>query len=235
MALYAISDLHLSFCNGEEKTYKPMDIFGENWKSHYKKIEKNWNVKITDEDTVLIAGDVSWGRNLIESENDFAFIESLKGKKIITCGNHDYWWCSTSLLNKKYNNIYFLRNCYTIYEEYAICGARGWICPNDSAFTDHDKKIYKRELNRVKLSLDDAVKNGYKKIILMLHFPPTNDRKENSGFTDIIKEYNVEKVVYGHLHGSNYFNSSLQGDVLNTEYILTSCDYLNFDPIKIIK
>ena len=33
MAIYTIGDLHLAF-----KENKPMDIFGENWKNHEKKI-----------------------------------------------------------------------------------------------------------------------------------------------------------------------------------------------------
>jgi len=229
MAVYAISDLHLSFIAN-----KPMDIFGNNWKYHYKKIENNWNSKIDDDDYVLIAGDVSWGKNLEEAQKDLTFISNLKGKKIFICGNHDYWWGSTSMLNGMYKNMCFIRNSYVTYKDYAICGSRGWVCPNDSVYTPHDNKIYKRELHRVGLSLSEAVKDDYKKIILMLHFPPTNDKKDESGFTEIIKQYKIELVVYGHLHGSDYFNSSLQGEIDGTRYVLTSCDYLKFDPIHLI-
>lgn len=65
MGLYAIGDLHLSL-----STDKPMDVFGKEWKNHVEKIEKNWVRQIRQEDTVVITGDHSWGRNLNESRAD---------------------------------------------------------------------------------------------------------------------------------------------------------------------
>ena len=229
MALYTISDLHLGF-----NVEKPMDIFGDKWKNHCDKIKENWCSKIKEEDTVLIAGDISWSLKEQDSRYDLDWINELPGKKIISKGNHDYWWGSISKLNKMYENTKFLQNNYYEYKDYAICGTRGWICPGGDKYTTKDRKIYDREQIRLKLSLDAAKKNGFEKIIVMLHYPPTNDVFEESEFIKIIKEYKVKKVIYGHLHGPVLLGKVLNGYVDEVEYILTSADYLGFDPKRIL-
>lgn len=228
MALYAISDLHLSL-----NTDKPMDIFGENWTAHDQKIKENWLQKIKDEDTVLIAGDISWAMKWEESEADLKWIDSLPGNKIISKGNHDYWWNSITKLNAKFENTKFLQNNYYVYKEYAICGSRGWICPGSDKFTEKDEKIYSRELIRLRLSLDSAKKAGFNKFIVMIHYPPTNEKFEESDIVKLFKEYNVEKVIYGHLHGPA-LRRVLEGVNDGVEYIMTSGDYIDFDPVKIL-
>jgi len=227
MALYAIGDLHLSF-----STDKPMDIFGDIWVNHTEKIKNNWAKKITQEDTVLIPGDISWGMKLAEAMEDLKWIDSLPGRKVLLRGNHDYWWGSIKKLNNIFESMSFLQNNYYPYKDYAICGTRGWICPNEAKFDEHDEKIYRREILRLKLSLDSAIKDGYKKIIVMTHYPPTNDKLEPSEFTKTYEEYKVEKVIYGHLHDKSY-DLGLKGVYNSIEYHLVSADYLNFDP-KII-
>jgi predicted phosphohydrolase len=227
MALYAISDLHLAL-NGD----KPMDVFGQNWYKHDEKIKSNWCDMISSEDTVLIGGDISWSINMEEGMKDIQWIHELPGRKIIIKGNHDYWWGSINKLNGLYEDIKFIQNNFFVYEEYAICGTRGWTCPGSDRYTLQDDKIYKRELIRLKLSLDSARNRGHKKYICMVHYPPTNERFEASGFTDLFEEYGVEKVIYGHLHG-NSLNRVLNGFRNDVQYIMTSSDYLDFKPIKI--
>ncbi|WP_244834607.1 metallophosphoesterase [Clostridium sp. BJN0001] len=229
MALYTISDLHLGF-----NVEKPMDVFGEKWKDHAFKIKSNWLKKIKDTDTVLIAGDISWSLKEKDSEYDLNFINDLPGRKIISKGNHDYWWGSISKLNSLYENTKFIQNNFYTYKDYAICGTRGWICPGSDKFTSKDEKIYLREQIRLKLSLDEAKKNGYDKIIVMIHYPPVNEKFEDSAFTEIFKQYNVEKVIYGHLHGAVLKGKLYQGMIDGIEYMLTSSDYIDFDPIKIM-
>lgn len=207
MALYAISDLHLAFT-----TDKPMDIFGAKWLKHDEKIKENWIKKITDEDTVLIAGDISWSMRSDESKVDLDWIDALPGKKIISKGNHDYWWGGISKLNRMYENTKFLQNNFYTYEDYAICGSRGWILEGSDRFTEKDKKIFDREIIRLKLSLDKAKEAGYENIVVMIHYPPMNEKRENSAFTNLFKEYGVKKVIYGHLHGPSLAN------VLNGEH-----------------
>lgn len=228
MALYTISDLHLGF-----NVDKPMDVFGDKWKNHDEKIKENWINMIEDNDMVLISGDISWSLRSEDSLYDLEWINKLPGKKIIGKGNHDFWWGSISKLNAMYENTKFLQNNYYVYEDYAICGTRGWICPNSNAFTAKDEKIYKREIIRLKLSLDSARKGGYNKIIVMVHYPPTNDKFEESEFIKIFKEYDVEKVIYGHLHGPSLKCKLYEGHIDGIEYILTSADYLDFMPKRI--
>lgn len=228
MALYAISDLHLALDES-----KPMDIFGENWYRHHEKIKDNWKRVIKEEDTVLIGGDISWSMKIEEGLKELQWIHELPGKKIIIKGNHDYWWGSINKLNNMYEDMKFIQNNCFNYEDYGICGTRGWICPGSDKFTNSDLKIYKRELIRLRLSIDSAKNCGYKKLIAMVHYPPTNERFEDSGFTEIFKEFGVEKVIYGHLHGPFYYNI-LNGVKEGVEYIMTSSDYINFNPIKLL-
>lgn len=228
MALYAISDLHLAF-----DLDKPMDIFGDKWSKHEKKIKEKWNELIKEEDTVLIAGDISWGINEKESLKDLIWIDELPGNKIISKGNHDYWWGSINKLNKMFERTKFIQNNYFIYEDYAICGTRGWICPGTDKYTQKDEKIYARELIRLRLSLESAQKAKFNKFIVMIHYPPTNERFQESGFIEIFKEFKVEKVIYGHLHGKA-LNRVLEGIKDNIEYIVTSSDYLDFTPKRLL-
>lgn len=228
MALYAISDLHLAFT-----TDKPMDIFGAKWLKHDEKIKENWIKKITDEDTVLIAGDISWSMRSDESKVDLDWIDALPGKKIISKGNHDYWWGGISKLNRMYENTKFLQNNFYTYEDYAICGSRGWILEGSDRFTEKDKKIFDREIIRLKLSLDKAKEAGYENIVVMIHYPPMNEKRENSAFTNLFKEYGVKKVIYGHLHGPSLANV-LNGEHEGIEYLMTACDFLSFDPKRIL-
>lgn len=227
MALYALSDLHLAF-----SVDKPMDIFGPKWEKHDEKILMNWHEKIKDDDMILIPGDISWSMTGEESKHDLDWIDSLPGKKIIGKGNHDYWWNSINKLNKMYENTKFIQNNFYSYKDIAICGSRGWNCPIDYKFTEHDEKIYNRELIRMRLSLDGAVKAGFKRFIIMMHYPPTVEPYVETEFTKLFKEYGVEKVIYGHIHGPK-LAKTINGVYEGIDYILASADYLDFDPKKI--
>lgn len=227
MALYALSDLHLSFTDD-----KPMGIFGEVWEDHDKKIEQNWWAKIRPEDTVLLGGDLSWSMTLDMAMKELDFINSLPGRKIAIKGNHDYWWSSIKKLNSLYDNFKFIQNNYFLWNSTAICGTRGWICEGSEKFTEEDASIYRREGIRLENSLAAATAAGHTDIIAMIHYPPVNEYNQNSAFTDLLEKYKVRKVIYGHLHGAALKNV-LQGDRNGVEYIMTSGDFLNFDPILI--
>ncbi|AGY76585.1 metallophosphoesterase [Clostridium autoethanogenum] len=228
MALFAISDLHLDLTGS-----KPMDVFGNNWANHDEKIKKNWNSKITSEDKVLISGDISWSMNMEGGACDLEWVHQLSGTKLMIKGNHDYWWNSITKLNNMYEDMGFIQNNFFTYKDYGICGTRGWNCPESDNFSVHDEKIYKRELLRMKNSLNCAVEAGYKKFIVMIHYPPISEKFMSSGFTDIFREYGVEKVIYGHLHGES-LSKAVTGNVNGVEYILASADYVKFNPIRII-
>ena len=232
MAIYAIGDLHLS-----GHSDKPMDIFGDHWTGHENKIKASWLEKVKENDAVLIPGDISWAMTLEKAIIDLEWIACLPGIKYLIRGNHDYWWKSITKLNLLFDSMNFVQNNSFTYMEYAICGTRGWICPNDYKFTDHDKKIYLREVNRLEMSLKSAKQQGHNNInniIAMMHYPPTNDKLEPSLFTEIFEKYNVDYVIYGHLHDEASYGYGLQGIHNGVNYKLVSCDYLNFELAKIL-
>jgi predicted phosphohydrolase len=227
MSIFVIGDLHLSF-----STDKPMDIFGDNWKDHYKKIKKDWIEKVKEDDLILIAGDTSWAINLEEADIDFKWIDNLPGKKIVIKGNHDYWWTTLKKMNGLYDSIKFINNNYYEYNGIGICGSRGWICPRDAEFTEHDTKIYNREVNRMETSIKKAKAAGIEEILVMMHYPPTNDKHEESKFTELFDKEKIKNVFYGHLHTELSFKAGIKGKYNETNYYLTSCDYLKFKLLK---
>lgn len=235
MAVYAISDLHLSY-----GVNKPMDIFGERWTNYMDRLKNNWEKTVENDDYVLIPGDISWATYLEQAIKDFEFIDNLPGRKIISKGNHDYWWTTMSKLNKfleenNFKTIEFMHNNSYNIQDFIVCGTRGWKCPGDDGFNQEDKKIYERELNRLELSLSKAkCSTDNEKIIVIMHYPPFNSSQEPSEFVEIMREYNVKKCLYGHLHG-NSFNSAVEGNVEGIEFKLVSSDYLNFIPFNISK
>ncbi len=236
MKFFAIGDLHLSF---GENIEKPMDIFGGQWVGHAEKLKENWLANVTEEDVVIICGDISWGLRLEETKADFEWIKALPGKKVFFKGNHDLWWQSAGKLNKTFGdeNTVFVQNKAHIIEhegeKIAICGSRGWICPGEAGFNLDDKKIYERETLRLQMSLDEAKAAGADKIIGVLHFPPTNSSFQPSNFSNLMSEYGVSTCVYGHLHGKEAFKHGLQEVLNGVRYELVSLDYLEACPKEV--
>ncbi|NMA59672.1 MAG: serine/threonine protein phosphatase [Clostridiales bacterium] len=226
MRVYGISDLHLSFSED-----KPMDIFGMIWEDHWIKIKDHWEKTVREEDVVLIPGDISWASSLSMVSKDLYEIGSMKGRKIIIRGNHDYWCSSSTGLGKIRNimpqNMYFLRNDAIKLGKYIFCGTRGWTVPeNNIQITNQDEKILNREVSRMKTSLDAAsrlIEDKEDVLIAMIHYPPFNSMYENSVFTKLFKNYGVRKVVYGHIHGQTS-KSTLNFSKEGIEYYLLSCD-----------
>lgn len=229
MSIYAISDLHLSF-NDDGKS---MEFFGPDWKDYVKKIETNWKNTVKEDDTVLICGDISWGSNLEETKEDFAFIHKLPGQKIIIKGNHDYYFSTTKKVRKflednGFDTINILYNNSYIIEDTAICGTRGWgnVAETEEKIDNH--KIVRREIIRLKLSYNSLSEENKKKdIIVITHFPPFYQE-----FKEALKEIGAKKCIYGHLHGNGHYMVK-QGIIDGTEYIMASGDYTNFELVKI--
>ena len=226
MSLFAIADTHLSF-----GTDKPMDSF-PGWNDYVDRIEKNWNKIVTDDDTVVIAGDISWAMNFDELKADFDFIERLNGKKIILKGNHDYWWNTSKKMNdfieaQRYKTISILfNNSYDI-DGVSVCGSRGWLFDVDD---EHDEKVLNREVGRLRLSLESAV-NDEK--IVFLHYPPVTTDTKCDEILNLLKEYGIKKCYYGHLHGIAA-KKAVDDVVDGIEFRLISCDRLGFVP-KLIR
>ena len=231
MALFAIGDLHLSF--GVDK---PMDVFGREWIAHERKIQKYWKKLVSPEDTVVITGDHSWGRNLKECGPDLEFIASLPGRKILLRGNHDMFWDAkrTARLNELFEGkLEFLQNNHYAYGEYALVGTKGY-CYEGLDSEEHFGKIVSRELDRLQKSFESARMAGYRKYIMFLHYPPTSIGEMESGFTRMAEDYGAEQVVYSHCHGAARYDDSFHGEVNGVVYHLVSLDYLKFKPRKIL-
>lgn len=230
MKLFAVSDLHLG--TNEEK---PMDIFGSVWDNHWEKISADWDSKVSDEDVVLIAGDISWSMTLQGAADDLNKIAERKGIKIIIRGNHDYWWSSIGKVRSILpDNFYALQNDSVKIGNMVFAGTRGWTVPEGKDASPEDKKLYARETGRLELSLEsaDKIRTDNDILIGLIHYPPFNARFDNSNFTDLFKKYRADIVVYGHLHG----DTSRTRKMLNRDgvaYYLTSCDQLNNSLLEI--
>ena len=234
MSIFVIGDLHLSFNNT-----KPMDIFGENWSGHEEKIKKNWMEKVKENDLVVLPGDFSWETYLENTTLDFEYLNNLPGKKLLLKGNHDYWWTTLTsmrifLKENNFTNIDFLYNNSYEFENKILCGTRGWSIVDE----EMDKKLIKRELIRLELSIKDGIsKFGTdKEIIVFMHYPPITKSRmltsQETEFIEMMNTYHIKRCYYGHLHGSS-IHDAVEGTINGIELKLISADGLDFDLIKI--
>lgn len=227
MSLFAIADTHLSF-----GTNKPMDTF-EGWSNYTQRLENNWNRLVGNEDYVIIAGDISWAMNFDELKADFAFIDSLKGKKIILKGNHDYWWNTVKKMNEfldlnNFKSISFLYNNAYEFDGFSVCGSRGWLLDSDE---QQDEKVLRREVLRLEISLDSA-KSDEK--IVFLHYPPITTNEKCDDILNLLVKYGIKKCYYGHLHGAAA-KYAVDDSINGVDFKLISADRLNFTPYLIKK
>jgi len=241
LKIYALGDTHLSFSQpvdplrwNDVETYKPMDVFGLEWRDHHRKIYDNWIKTVNSEDIVLMPGDFSWAMKLSEARYDLAFLGLLPGTIIGVSGNHDLWWQSISRVRDMLPpNMKLIQNDHIKVGNTAICGSRGWLCPGTEYFSQHDLKIYRRELIRMENSLKSA--GAFEgEIIVMIHFMPTNDRHEKNEFIEMFQYYRVKTVVYGHLHGPAT-RRRLPDEAWGIRFHLVSADFLNFKPALIME
>lgn len=227
MAVFALSDLHLSF-----QVEKPMDVFGVSWQGYVEKIARNWKENVKENDIVLIPGDVSWGTYLEQSLKDFEWIFDLPGIKYISKGNHDYWWETVTKMTKflsEHNlsdRIKFVYNCAFEAEEFAVCATKGFE-------KETEERLKARELIRLENSLAEGEKLGKKAIISMLHYPPFYKNGEPIlEIFELFKKYNVHTCVYGHIHNKNHACPK-SGKVDGVNIMLVSCDQVDFCPVRL--
>ena len=252
MAVYTIGDLHLSFHEN-----KPMDIFGENWRGHEEKIKKDWIEKVTEKDLVIIPGDFSWSTYLKDTYEDFSYLHSLPGKKLLLKGNHDYWWTTLKSMREfvkenGFDDVDFLYNTAYEFENYIFTGTRGW---SQSQEEDNEKMIQREQL-RLEFSLKEASKllnkdclgeergANAKEIIVFMHYPPITNSQiqectkmdkeicEVNTFVKLMKEYNIKRCYYGHLHGIS-IKEAVEGEYDGIEFKLVSADGLDFKLLRI--
>lgn len=227
MALYAIGDTHLSF-----GTNKPMDMFS-GWENYTQRLKEQWLSCVTNQDTVVIAGDISWGMTLQQAAPDFAFLHDLPGQKLLMKGNHDYWWTTKQKMEdffhvKGFDSLHILyNNAYKI-DDKVVCGSRGWFFDDES---EHSEKILAREAGRLRLSIEAGLKLEGTPIVF-LHYPPITQSDSCKEMMAVLKEYQIQKCYYGHLHAQSTqyaVNSKVEG----IDFQLISADYLKFKPLLI--
>ena len=227
MALYAIGDLHLSLA-----VDKSMEIFGPAWENYVFRIEEGLSV-LRPEDTLILAGDTSWGMTLEEAEADFRFLDRFPGKKYLIKGNHDYWWTTAAKLRrffeeKDIHTLDILHNSCAFYGDYALCGTRGWFLEEEQK--PHNAKVLNREVMRLEASLKAA---GDRPVLAFLHYPPLYMGYRCPEIISKLEEYQVRQCFYGHLHGPTH-RRAIEGTVGHVAYSLVSADYLGFVPKKIL-
>lgn len=247
MGLYAIGDLHLHF---QSELKAPGQLHDNVWKDHETKFKENCAVLLSDQDTLVLVGDHSWGKNLTECEQDLRYICDLPGRKILLRGNHDMFWDAkkTDRLNDLYRGrLEFLQNNYYSYGDYALVGTKGYtfegpfyldryghVCGWDEAEAQHAEKLVGREIERLQISFEAAKADGFRKFIMFLHYPPTNVLQQNSAFTKMAEKYGAEQVIYGHCHGEQRFHDSIRGKKRGIQYSLVSGDCLRWHPMKVL-
>ena len=229
MALYAIGDTHLSLASD-----KPMDVFGGGWTGYVDKLREGFNATVSQGDTVVICGDVSWGMSLEEARADFAFLDALPGgRKLLLKGNHDYWWTTASKMKaffaeNGFSTLDILHNNCHFYGETALCGTRGWFYEEDRG--EHSAKIFNRELIRLEASLKAA---GEREKLCFLHYPPLYQGYRCQEILDLLERYRVSLCCYGHLHGGSH-RLAITGRQGSVDYRLVAADYVGFRPVCIL-
>ncbi len=227
MSLFALADTHLSL--GSDK---PMDVFS-GWSNYVARLEDNWRQLITQEDTVAIAGDISWGMSMEQAKADFAFLQSLPGQKLLFKGNHDYWWMTRRKMDlfleeNGFNTLRIVHNSAEVVGDYAVCGTRGWFF---DAEADADRKVLLREVGRLNTSIDAAVKTG-KEPVVFLHYPPVCGDQVCSELMDVLIRRQIRLCYYGHLHGPQARKTPVR-IVDGVRLQLVSCDAIGFMPVLV--
>lgn len=228
MALYAIADVHLSL--GADK---PMDVF-PGWEDYTRRLQENWCRLVKPDDTVVIAGDISWAMRLEDTREDFAYLHALPGKKLLLKGNHDYWWTTRRKMERYletegFTDITFVHNSAVPVQGCAVCGTRGWLA---GAMSEEDRKIVNREVGRLKTSLDEALRQDLSPLVF-LHYPPIYDGARCQPILDLLREYEITDCYYGHIHGRQAARRAPMGEYEGIRMHLLSCDYVRFMPQRI--
>jgi predicted phosphohydrolase len=229
LAVYILGDPHLS-----ESVHKPMDVFGGVWENYTEKLVENWKKTISESDTVVLAGDISWGMNLKEALADFKLLESLPGKKLLLKGNHDYWWDTVSKMKRflAENDLVtfdFIYNNSFCVDGVSICGTRGWTVETENT-TEKDKKIILREAGRLERSLQSAPSTMEK--IVVLHYPPIFEDYFAREILEVMQKFDVKRCFYGHLHSASV-KKAKKGEFFGINFYLVSADSIDFLPINI--
>ena len=233
MSNYIIGDVHLSL--GVDK---PMDIYGGEWIGYVDKLRQALSA-LTPDDTLVLAGDISWGMRLTETLPDFMFLtQHCKAEIILVKGNHDYWWTTVAKMNAFLSeqglvNLKILHNNAYLVDGKAICGTRGWFYEEDKGADAQNEKVFLRELGRLRASLEAGRRLGAEELICCLHYPPLYEGYRCDPIVELMGEYGVRRCYYGHLHGQAC-GRAIEGVYRGIDYTLVSADHVGFTPVKIL-
>ena len=108
---------------------------------------------------------------------------------------------------------------------------RGWTPPEAPRAGEDDRKIYERELGRLKLSLD-AAQGKFERLIAMLHYPPIYEGSIETGFVPLLRDAGVEACLYGHLHGPDHVYA-VRGLRDGITYHFVAADAIDFTPVRV--
>ena len=228
--LYALADLHLSLIGS-----KPMDVFGELWRDHPRRMAEAWDATVAPEDTVLLCGDLSWARNAQEAQPDLEWIGDRPGRKILLRGNHDSWWGSLTKVRRMLPpECEPLQNNALEVGDRIVVGARGWLAPDDPLATEHDARIFRRELDRLKESIRDADRRFGRERprVAMLHYPPWLVGRDPTAVVTELQRGGVETAIYGHLHGEDHA-LAVHGVHDGIRYQFVAADAVDFAPVLV--
>jgi hypothetical protein len=233
-SIWAIADTHLSF--GKPKN---LARFGERWIDHPNRLGEAWRARIQPDDVVLIPGDVSWADKPAKALPDLEWLAALPGQKVLLRGNHDHWWRSIDEVRKVIApfGFYALEGDSITLGGAVICGAMGYISPNDPYFeTDSRQDRFPRELARLEAALIDGAARRVdgQPFIVLLHYPPFTSDAQPTVFVDMLARYQPTLCLYGHLHRSHEWDVVVNGVFRGTHYRLIASDYLNMTPICVV-
>src|SRR4051812_16855096 len=244
MRLFAIGDTHLP---SERK--KDMDRFG--WTEHPAPLQRNWDATVTNDDAIIVAGDISWATRPNEVMDDLAWIDARPGKKVLLRGNHDFWWGDSSSKLKKLFEPFksfagFIQNSAVQVGPFVIAGSRLWTAPEAPPMPGGemgDEEVrpdyIERETRRLTLSMDDAkarekAASAPLTRVVAVHFPPLYSNAKETAFSRTIEAFAPEVCVYGHLHAAG-ISAGFTGERAGVRYVLASCDAAGFSPVLLLE
>lgn len=244
MRLFGIGDTHLPSARN-----KDMHIFG--WNEHPAPLARAWDERVTAEDVVIVAGDISWATRPEEVVDDLKWLDARPGKKVLLRGNHDYWWGdSASKLKKLFapfsSIVGFIHNNAQVVGPWVIAGSRLWTTPEAPPMPSGEMgdepanaSYIQRECTRLELSFADALKKQAQSETLLtrvvaVHFPPLYSNGVETEFSRRVEAFGPEVCVYGHLHAEG-ISAGFTGEREGVNYVLASCDAAGFAPVLLLE
>ncbi|RUL89735.1 metallophosphoesterase [Tautonia sociabilis] len=231
MAVWAISDLHLSFARPDRR-----ERYASRWRDHAQAIEGHWRAIVGRGDLVLIPGDISSARNHRELQADLDWLGRLPGLKVLAPGNHDSWWGRVEAIRPMLRRSQRAVDGDAIVEAGAVlCGARGTPVVSEEEATDSDRLATSRALETAEamLSAASALRSPGMPLLVLWHHPPFDQHGRPGPWVPLFERAGVTACVYGHLHAELQWSLAVQGVVGGVRYHCVAADAVGFRPLRI--